>query len=71
MGSGVGVMFWGGGLHGVDMGDSYLNPFWHTGRRALDAIATSDPSVTREVQRGGRHDVSGVQAVECDRTALS
>ena len=27
-----------------------FNPFWETGRRALDALAMSDPSVTREAQ---------------------
>ena len=48
----------------------YLNPFPQTGRRALDVLAMPDPPVTRDVHKGGRHDASGVQAVECDRTAL-
>ena len=47
-----------------------LNSFSQTGRRALDVLAMPDPPVTRDVHKGGRHDASGVQAVECDRTAL-
>ena len=37
----------------------------------LDALAVSDPSVTREAQRGRTYDVSGVQVVQCGRTALT
>ena len=48
-----------------------LDPFAHSLRAALDALATSDPSVTREAQRGCRHGVSGDRAVQCDHTALS
>ena len=48
-----------------------LNPFWETGRRALDALATSDPSVTREAQGGRVHAVSGDGAVQRDHAALS
>ena len=47
-----------------------LNPFWETGQRALDAIATSDPSMTREAQEGHRHGVSGDWAVQRDHAAL-
>ena len=47
-----------------------INPFRHRLRAALGALAMSDPSVTCDVHRGGRHVVSGVQAVKCDRTAL-
>ena len=47
-----------------------FNPFRHRLRAALGALAMSDPSVTCDVHRGGRHVVSGVQAVKRDRTAL-
>ena len=47
-----------------------INPFWETGQRALDAIATSDPSMTREAQGGCRHGVSGDQAIQRDHAAL-
>ena len=49
----------------------HINPFWDTGRRALDALAMSDPSVTREAQGGRRHGVSGDRAVQRDHAALS
>ena len=55
---------------GDNIGTRWINPFWRTGPRALDAIATSDPSMTREVQGGCRHGVSGDQAVQRDHTAL-
>ena len=48
-----------------------LNPFWETGRRALDALAMSDPSMTCEAQGGRRYAVSGDLAVQLDHTALS
>ena len=47
-----------------------FNPFAHSLRASLDALAASDPSAAREAQRGDGHGVSGVQAVECDHTAL-
>jgi len=49
----------------------YVNPFWDTGPRALDALAASDPSMTREAQGGRRHGVTGDRAVQCDHAALS
>ena len=52
-------------------GWSVFNPFWETGQRALDALATSDPSMTREAQGGCRHGVSGDRAVQRDHTTLS
>ena len=55
----------------ANVGALYVNPFWETGRRALDALAMSDPSVTREAQGGRGHGVSGDRAVQQDHTALS
>lgn len=51
--------------------DHIINPFAHSLRASLDALATSHPSVTREAQRGCRHGVSGDRAVQCDHAALS
>ena len=48
-----------------------FNPFRHSLRASLDALAASDPSVTREAQGGRRHGVSGDRAVQRDHTALS
>ena len=53
------------------VGKVIFNPFAHSLRAALDALATSDPSVTREAQRGCRHGVSGDRAVQRDHAALS
>ena len=47
-----------------------INPFAHSLRASLDALAASDPSAAREAQGGYRHGVSGGRAVECDHTAL-
>ena len=47
-----------------------LNPFRHRLRAALGALAMSDPSVTCDVHRGGRHVVIGVQAIKRNRTTL-
>ena len=49
---------------------SDVNPFAHSLRASLDALAASDPSAAREAQGGYRHGVSGGRAVECDHTAL-
>ena len=51
--------------------ESGFNPFWETGRRALDALAMSDPSVAREAQGGRGHGVSGDLAVQWDHASLS
>ena len=48
-----------------------LNPFTHSLRASLDALAASDPSVTREAQSGRRHGVRGDRAVQRDHTTLS
>ena len=42
----------------------------HSLRASLNALAASDPSTAREAQRGDGHGVSGVQAVDCNHTAL-
>ena len=47
-----------------------VNPFAHSLRASLDALAASDLSAAREAQGGNGHGVSGVQAVEHDHTAL-
>ena len=56
-------------LTGTDLG--LFNPFAHSLRASLDALAASDPSVTREAQGGRGHGVSGDRAVQCDHAALS
>ena len=48
-----------------------FNPFADSLRASLDALAASDPSMTREAQGGCRHGVSGDRAVQCDHAALS
>ena len=60
-----------GGTRQPKIVGALVNPFWETGRRALDALATSDPSVTREAQGGRGHGVSGDLAVQRDHAALS
>ena len=48
------------------MNDSSLDsrqPFFTYGTASADALSASDPSMTRETQRGRRHGVSGDRAV--------